>query len=93
MLMELAGWRYRRTSSREALMPKLTTMKIRVIEVFDNGEERCEVRWPAGAKEVDSPLDDWRQVRNVDLNIDPMTGEAVFSFTRKKPGWRVRRSA
>jgi hypothetical protein len=75
-------------------MPKLTTtMKTRVIEVFDNGDERCEVRWPAGAKEVDSPLDDCRQVRNVDLNIDPVTGEAVFLFTRKKPGARVRRSA
>jgi hypothetical protein len=74
-------------------MPKRTTMNVRVLEVFDSGDERCEVRWPARAEGLDSPLDDWRHVRNVDLSIDPVTGEAVFSFTRKKPAGRVRRSA
>ena len=37
-------------------MPKRTTTKVQVIEVFDNGDERCEVRWPARAEGVDSPL-------------------------------------
>jgi hypothetical protein len=64
-------------------MPKRTTMKVRVLEVFDSGDERCEVRWPPGAEGVDSPVDNWLQVRDVELNIDPVTGEAVFSFTRK----------
>ena len=63
-------------------MPKRTTPKVWVREVFANGDERCEVRWPAGAEGVHSPVDDWLRVRDVDLSVDPVTGEAVFSFTR-----------
>ena len=65
-----------------------------VREVFANGDQRCEVRWAPGAEPIDSPVvGDWRQVRDVNLvEIDPLTGESVFSFTRKNPG-RVRRSA
>jgi hypothetical protein len=62
-------------------MPKGTTPKVWVREVFANGDERCEVRWPAGAEGVDYPVDDWRHVRDVDLSIDPVAalllGEAV----------------
>jgi hypothetical protein len=74
-------------------MPKQTAPKVWVREVFANGDERCEVRWPPGVEGIDSPVDNWLQVRDVNLKIDPVTGEAVFSFTRRKPGGRVRRSA
>jgi hypothetical protein len=36
-------------------MPKRATPKVWVREVFANGDERCEVPWPAGAEGVDSP--------------------------------------
>jgi hypothetical protein len=71
-------------------MQRRETTQVRVLEIFDSGDERCEVRWAPGAEGVDSPVDDWRQVRDVDLSVDPVTGEAVFSFTRTNPG-RVRR--
>jgi hypothetical protein len=71
-------------------MQKRKTTKVLVREMFDNGDERCEVRWPPGSDGVDSPVDDWRQVRDVDLCIDPVTSEAVFSFTRNSIG-RARR--
>jgi len=63
-------------------MPKRTTSKVWVREVLANGDERCEVRWPAGAERVDSHVDDWGHVRDVDVSIDPATRESVFSFTR-----------
>jgi hypothetical protein len=63
-------------------MPKQATTKVRVVERFANGDERREARWRVGTEGVDSPVDDWRQVRDVDLTFDPVTGETVFSFTR-----------
>ena len=66
-------------------MPKPATT---VIETFSNGDERCEARWPAGAERVESPVADWRQVRNVDLSIDAVTGETVLSFIRKNAARR-----
>ena len=72
-------------------MPKPT--KVWVVEIFDNGDERCEVRWPPGAEGVDSPVGDWRQVRDVDLSIDPVTGESVLSFTRNNAARTRRRVA
>jgi hypothetical protein len=59
------------------------TPTFQVKEVLASGEERGEVRWPCGAEHIDSPVKDWRHVRDVDFKIDSVTGEAVFSFTRK----------
>jgi hypothetical protein len=53
---------------------------VQVIEVLANGDERFEVRWPPAADQI--PLKDWRQVRDVNFEIDTVTGEAVLSFTR-----------
>jgi hypothetical protein len=44
-----------------------------------------------GAERIDPPVKDWRQVRDVDVDIDSATGEFVLSFTRKNAA-RVRRS-
>jgi hypothetical protein len=58
-------------------------IKFRVREVFANGDERCELRWPAhGEMQLDAHVKDWREVRGVDFEIDSTTGEAVLSFTR-----------
>ena len=35
-----------------------------------------------GADPIDSPVTDWRHVRDVNFQIDPVTEEAVLSFTR-----------
>jgi hypothetical protein len=59
-----------------------TPAKVRVREVLANGDERCEVCRPSGADLIDSPVTDWRHVRDVNFQIDPVTGEAVLSFTR-----------
>jgi hypothetical protein len=74
-------------SNRKAASGPIATVKA----VFANGEERCEVRWPLEAQGIDMPVKDWRLVRNVDLEIDLVTGELVFSFTRRN-GTRFRRS-
>jgi hypothetical protein len=55
------------------------------------GFASCEVRWPLGAERIDSPVKDWRKVRDVDFAIDSVAGDAVLSFTRKNAG-RARRS-
>ena len=68
-------------------MQKQTMPKVWVREIFANGDERCEVRWPAGAEGVDSPVDNWLQVRDVDLNFDPVTGEAVFLIHAEEARW------
>ena len=70
-----------------------TPAKVKVREVLANGEERCEVRWPPGADPIDSPVKDWRHVRNVDFQIDPVTEEAVLSFTRNNARKRIIRRA
>ena len=57
--------------------------RVTVKEVLANGDQRCEVLWPAGTEGIDSPVKDWRQVRDVDFTIDSVTGEAILSFTRK----------
>jgi hypothetical protein len=58
-------------------------MKFRIREAFANGDERCELRWPAdGNMRLDSHVKDWREVRGVNFEIDSATGEAVLSFTR-----------
>jgi len=58
-------------------------MKFTVREVFANGDERCELRWPLhGEMKLDSHVKDWRDVRGVNFEIDPTTSEAVLSFTR-----------
>jgi hypothetical protein len=58
-------------------------MKFRVREVFANGDERCELRWPAQSEmRLDAHVKDWRAVRGVEFEIDSTTGEAVLSFTR-----------
>jgi hypothetical protein len=64
--------------------------RIEVKELLANGEERCEVRWPTGVEMTDSPVSDWSQVRDVDLEIDSVTGDFVLSFTRKNAA-RARR--
>jgi hypothetical protein len=57
-------------------------MKFRVREVFANGDERCELRWPLDADmRLDSRVN-WRAVKGVNFEIDSTTGEAVLSFTR-----------
>ena len=37
---------------------------------------------PQAPRESILPVDDWLRVRDVDLSVDPVTREAVFSFTR-----------
>ena len=64
--------------------------KVMVKEVFANGDQRCEARWPSGAEGVVSPVKDWRQVRDIDFQIDSVTGEAVLSFTRNNATRRSR---
>jgi len=61
-----------------------------VKEIFANGEERCEVRWPQCAERISSPVKDWQQVRDAKLNADSTTGEAVLSFTRKNAARRCK---
>ncbi len=68
-----------------------TPTKVIVREVLANGDERCEVRWPSGADPIDSPVTDWRHVRDVNFQIDPVTGEAVLSFTRNNARRRTSR--
>jgi hypothetical protein len=67
-------------------MPNRTTRKVWVREVFANGDERCEARWPAGAEGV---VSDWRHVHDVDLSVDPVT-ERLCSRSRELAG-RARR--
>jgi hypothetical protein len=58
-------------------------MKFTVREVFANGDERCELRWPLhGNMKLESHVKDWREVRGVNFDIDLTTSEAVLSFTR-----------
>ena len=64
-------------------MSKLPKIKFRVREVFANGDERCELRWPLnGNMKLDAHVKDWKQVRGVNFEIDATTSEAVLSFTR-----------
>jgi hypothetical protein len=62
-----------------------------VKEILATAEERCEVRWRVGTERIDPPVKDWREVRDVDFDIDSTTGELVLSFTRKNAAM-VRRS-
>jgi len=55
-----------------------TPAKVKVREVLANGDERREVRWPPGADPIDSPVKDWRHVRNIDFRIDPSPKRACF---------------
>ena len=71
-------------------MAKAKAVRLRVKEVLANGDQRCEVRWPPGVEKVESPVKDWRLVRDVNLEISSVTGEAVLSFTRSNGG-RLRR--
>ena len=66
-------------SNRKAASGPIATVKA----VFANRDERCEVRWPVGADGTDFPIDDWRQVHNIDFNVDPVMGDEVLSVTRK----------
>jgi hypothetical protein len=68
-----------------------TPAKVIVREVLANGDQRCEVRWPLGAEKIESPVKDWRQVRDVDFEINSETGEAVLSFTRNNTRRRTSR--
>jgi hypothetical protein len=52
--------------------------------VFANGEERCEVRWPLEAERIDMPVNDWRVVRDVDLEIDDVTGACFLLHSDKR---------
>jgi hypothetical protein len=73
-------------------MAKLKTpAKVKVHEVLANGDERCEVRWPSHVDPINSPVKDWRDVRDVNFQIDPVTGEAVLSFTRNNTRKRMSR--
>jgi hypothetical protein len=76
-------------------MSKPAKIKFKVREVFANGDERCELRWPLhGNLKLDSHLKDWRQVRGVNFEIDATTFEAVLSFTRSAGNsGRLRRSS
>jgi hypothetical protein len=42
--------------------------------MYSRTEMNAAIRWPAGAEGVDSPVDNWLQVRDVDLSVDPVTG-------------------
>ena len=50
-----------------------------------------QLRWPLAVEMIDSPVKDWRQARDLDLSIDPVTEEFVLSFTRRNAA-RIRRS-
>jgi hypothetical protein len=50
-----------------------------------------QLRWPLAVEMIDSPVKDWRQVRDLDLSIDPVMEEFVLSFTRRNAA-RIRRS-
>ena len=64
-------------------MSKPARIKFKVREVFANGDERCELRWPLhGDMRLNSHVKDWEQVRGVNFEVDPTTAEAVLSFTR-----------
>jgi hypothetical protein len=64
-------------------MSKPAKIKFKVREVFANGDERCELRWPLhGNMRLDSHMKDRKQVRGVNFEIDATTSEAVLSFTR-----------
>jgi hypothetical protein len=64
-------------------MSKPAKIKFKVREVFANGDERCELRWPLhGDMRLDAHVKDWKQIRGVNFEIDAMTSEAVLSFTR-----------
>src|SRR5262249_45836293 len=64
-------------------MSKPTKIKFKVREVFANGDEPCELRWPLhGTMRLDSHVKDWKQVRGVNFEIDAATSEAALSFRR-----------
>jgi hypothetical protein len=64
-------------------MAKPAKIKFKVREVFANGDERCELRWPLhGNLRLGSHVKDWKEVRGVDFEIDTTTSEAVLTFTR-----------
>jgi hypothetical protein len=64
-------------------MSKPVKIKFKVREVFANGDERCELRWPLhGNMKLDSHVQDWKHVRGVNFEIDATSAEAVLSFTR-----------
>jgi len=67
-------------------------MKLRVTEVFANGDERCEVRWSHGQNaELGIDLE---RVRNVSIVTEDATGDTVLSFTRiSANSARLRRSS
>jgi hypothetical protein len=76
-------------------MSKPAKIKFKVREVFANGDERCELRWPLhGNMRLDSHVKDWKQVRGVNFEIDAATSEAVLSYTRSAGNsGRLRRSS
>jgi len=58
-------------------------VRLSVKQVLANGDERCELRWPPAVDPIYSAVKDWSLVRDARFEVDPATGEAVLSFTRR----------